>query len=230
MKPESGGLGLLTAEDLYLFNEGSHTRLWQRLGAHQFEMNGESGVHFGVWAPNAERVSVMGDFNGWEKNRDCLQLVGNSGIWAGWIPGLKRGAHYKYHVASRHGGYAADKTDPFAFYREVPPQTASIVWDLAYDWKDDEWMAGRAKKNSLEAPVSVYEVHLGSWRRAVEAGPYGPFDRFLTYRELAETLPGYVADLGFTHVEFLPVMEHPFYGSWGYQTTGYFAPTSRFGT
>jgi 1,4-alpha-glucan branching enzyme len=228
VKTEVLPASLLTAQDLYLFNEGSHTRLWQHLGSHPMEADGVAGVHFAVWAPNAERISVIGDFNGWQKNRHLLQPVAASGIWGGFIPGVAKGAHYKYHIASRFHGYSADKTDPFAFHREVPPDTASIVWDLEYEWNDGAWMANRERNNSLEAPMSVYEVHLGSWRRALDDA--GQRNRFLTYRQLAETLPAYVAEMGFTHVEFLPVMEHPFYGSWGYQTTGYFAPSSRFGT
>src|SRR5262245_55046046 len=186
-------------------------------------LDGVDGVHFAVWAPNAERVSVIGDFNGWKPSRHYLKPVQSSGIWAGFIPGVQRGACYKYHVISRHLTYDVDKTDPFAVYREVPPRTGSVVWDLEYDWGDAEWMLQRRRHNSLTAPMSVYEVHLGSWRR-------GEDNRFLTYRELAEQMPEYVASLGFTHVEFMPVMEHPFYGSWGYQCTGYFAPTSRYGS
>src|SRR5687768_1495619 len=216
---------LLQPDDLYLFNEGSHTRLWQKLGAHPSEVDGVTGVFFAVWAPNAERVSVIGDFNAWKNHAHPLQQVGASGIWAGFVPGVNKGAHYKYHIASRFHGYNADKTDPFAFHREQPPHTASIAWDLDYEWNDGAWMAMRERANSLEAPMSVYEVHLGSWRRAA-AGDAASRAPFLTYRQLAETLPDYVAEMGFTHVEFLPVMEHPFYGSWGYQTTGYFAPTS----
>ncbi|MGH7467728.1 MAG: 1,4-alpha-glucan branching protein GlgB [Longimicrobiales bacterium] len=222
MKPETALHTLLTPEDLYLFNEGSHIHLWRKLGAHGTEAGGVAGVHFAVWAPNAEQVSVIGDFNAWNRNAHPLLPVEHSGIWAGFVPGLSTGARYKYYIASRYLGYHADKTDPFAFHREVPPQTASIVWDLSYDWNDGEWMRERFRRNALDTALAVYEVHLGSWRR------HG--DRFLTYRELAEQLPAYVHDLGFTHVEFLPVMEHPFYGSWGYQTTGYFAPTSRYGT
>jgi 1,4-alpha-glucan branching enzyme len=214
---------LLSPEDLYLFNEGSHSHLWQKLGAHRLVVDGQSGVHFAVWAPNADRVSVFGDFNGWNKQSHVLTAIEHSGIWAGFIPGVGIGTHYKYHVTSRYLGYSADKTDPFGFYREVPPQTASVVWELDYDWGDTEWMRERAHHNGLEAPLSVYEVHLGSWRRNDDG-------HFLSYRQLAEQLPGYVKDLGFTHVEFMPVMEHPFYGSWGYQCTGYFAPTSRYGT
>jgi 1,4-alpha-glucan branching enzyme len=214
---------LLTSDDLYLFNEGSHTRLWQHLGSHVVIVDGVEGTYFAVWAPNAERVAVMGDFNGWRKSTHRLKPVQSSGIWAGFIPGVGKGTHYKYHITARDSAYDVDKTDPFAVYNEVPPKTASIVWDLAYDWGDAEWMQKRQTHNGLEAAVSVYEVHLGSWRRHEDGS-------FLTYRELAEQLPDYAADMGFTHVEFLPVMEHPFYGSWGYQSTGYFAPTSRYGT
>ena len=214
---------LLTSDDLYLFNEGSHIRLWQHLGSHVVTVNGLEGTHFAVWAPNAERVAVMGDFNNWRKTTHRLQPVQSSGIWAGFIPGVSKGAHYKYHITARDSAYDVDKTDPFAVHNEVPPKTASIVWDLEYDWADDEWMQRRQNRNGLEAATSVYEVHLGSWRRHEDG-------TFLTYRELGEQLPDYAAAMGFTHVEFLPVMEHPFYGSWGYQCTGYFAPTSRYGT
>jgi 1,4-alpha-glucan branching enzyme len=214
---------LLTSDDLYLFNEGSHTRLWQHLGSHPITVGDTAGTHFAVWAPNAERVTVMGDFNRWHKTAHALRPLQSSGIWAGFIPGVGKGAHYKYYITSRDSAYDVDKTDPFAVHNETPPRTASIVWDLAYDWEDQEWMNGRELRNALNAPISVYEMHLGSWRR-------GENGRFLGYREIAEQLPDYLADMGFTHVEFLPVMEHPFYGSWGYQSTGYFAPTSRYGT
>jgi 1,4-alpha-glucan branching enzyme len=183
-----------------------------------------AGTAFAVWAPNAERVAVMGDFNDWSKEAAPLSLSADSGVWEGFLPGVEAGAAYKYYVVSRHEGYAADKTDPFAFRAEVAPRTASIVWDLAYEWGDAGWMEGRAAHNALTAPLSVYEVHLGSWRRVPEA------DRRLSYREAAPLLADYVRQMGFTHVELLPIMEHPFYGSWGYQTTGYFAPTSRYGT
>jgi 1,4-alpha-glucan branching enzyme len=216
---------LLSADDLYLFNEGSHLRLWEKLGAHPGVADGQSGTHFAVWAPEAERVAVMGDWNGWDAARDPLAPRGSSGIWEGFVPGVVPGAAYKYRVVSRHRGHHADKADPFAFRAEVPPRTASIVWPLDYEWDDAAWMAERARRNALDAPMAIYEVHAGSWRRVPEDG-----DRSLTYRELAEQLPDYVAAAGFTHVEFLPLMEHPFYGSWGYQTTGYFAPTSRYGT
>jgi len=217
--------GLLSADDLYLFNEGTHLRLYERLGAHPRVVDGEAGTSFAVWAPNAERVAVIGDFNGWDPDRHPLQPQGASGIWAGFIPGVGPGAVYKYRIHSRYHGYRVDKADPFAFYSERPPRTASIVWDLDYQWHDAAWLRARHQRNALDAPISVYEVHLGSWRRVPEEG-----NRPLTYRELAPLLADHVRRLGFTHVEFLPVMEHPFYGSWGYQITGYFAPTSRYGT
>ncbi len=217
---------LLTEHDIYLFKEGSHFKLFEKLGAHPVEVKGTSGTHFAVWAPNAEQVTVMGDFNEWNKTSHPLRVRGDgSGIWEGFLPGLDVGSIYKYHIASRHDGYRVDKFDPFAFRSQLPPETASIVWDLHYDWNDAEWMQGRHKANALDAPVSIYEMHLGSWRKLPEED-----DRPLTYREMAEHLPGYLCRMGFTHVEFLPVMEHPFYGSWGYQTVGYFAPTARYGT
>jgi 1,4-alpha-glucan branching enzyme len=212
-------VSLLTADDLYLFNEGSHFRLWEKLGAHAVP----EGSHFAVWAPNAERVCVMGDFNGWNRDSHPLYSHGQSGIWAGVLPGVGRGALYKYRIVSRHHGYEAEKADPFGFYGEVPPRTASIVWPLDYEWGDGGWLAERRRRNAADAPIAIYEVHLGSWMR-------GEGNRFLGYRELAERLGTYVQESGFTHVEFMPVMEHPFYGSWGYQLTGYYAPTSRYGT
>jgi len=216
---------LLSNDDLYLFNEGSHYRLHDRLGAHLAEKDGRPGTYFAFWAPNARRVTVTGDFNGWNKTSHKLHHRGSSGIWEGFIPDVGKGALYKYHVVSHYGGYKADKADPFAFFNEVPPRNASVVWDLGYEWRDADWMRDRHHRNRLDAPISIYEVHLGSWRRVPEEG-----DRYLTYRELAPALAEHVQQMGFTHVEFLPVMEHPFYGSWGYQTTGYFAPTSRYGT
>jgi 1,4-alpha-glucan branching enzyme len=214
---------LLTDDDLYLFNEGNHYRLYQKLGAHGLTDKGVAGTYFAVWAPDAKQVWVTGDFNGWDKG-STLGHRAQSGIWEGFIPGLPAGSLYKYHVASKYGAYRVDKADPFAFAFEGPPRTASIVWDLDYAWEDGDWMAQRHRANALDGPQSVYEVHLGSWRRVPEEG-----DRFLTYREMAPLLAEHVQRLGFTHVEFMPVMEHPFYGSWGYQTTGYFAPTSRYG-
>jgi 1,4-alpha-glucan branching enzyme len=216
---------LLTADDVYLFNEGTNIRLFDRFGAHVTSEEGIAGAHFAVWAPNAERVTVIGDFNNWDKNASPLQVLGQSGIWQGFIEGVPKGARYKYHIHSRHMGYRVDKTDPFAFFREVPPSTASILWDLDYEWNDAHWMQQRHHANALQAPMSIYEVHLGSWRRVPEEG-----DRFLNYRELAPQLADYVQHMGFTHVELMPITEHPFYASWGYQTTGYFAPTSRYGT
>ena len=183
-----------------------------------------AGTHFAVWAPNANYVSVIGDFNGWDRAAHRLRPRENSGIWEGFIPGIGKGAVYKYHIGSHHRGYRVDKADPFGFYGRPPPETGSIVWDLGYRWSDEEWMSKRRVTCSFEAPMAIYEVHLGSWMRVPEAG-----HRFLTYRELAEKLPDYVKRMGFTHVEFMPVMEHPFYGSWGYQVTGYFSPTSRYG-
>lgn len=209
--------------DLFLFNEGTHSRLWEKMGCHLSQEGGQEGARFAVWAPDAESVAVMGDFNGWDKGSFPLQAVGSSGIWQGFVPGVKQGDAYKYHVRSRYAGYKVDKCDPFAVHTETPPRTASKVWDLGYEWGDGGWMAQRRMRNSLDAPWSIYELHLGSWMR-------GENNRFLTYGELADRLSSYVKDMGFTHVEFLPVMEHPFYGSWGYQTTGYFAPTSRYGS
>ena len=216
---------LFSEQDLFLFNEGTHFRLYEKLGAHPLKVGDVEGTYFAVWAPNAAQVSVIGEFNGWDKASHPLQLEGESGIWHGFFPGLGKGTVYKYHVASRYNGYQADKADPFALYTETPPKTASLVWDLAYEWGDRRWMAGRRRRNALDAPIAIYEVHLGSWRRVPEEE-----DRPLSYRELAPYLAEYVQKLGFTHVEFLPLTEHPFYGSWGYEVTGYFAPTSRYGT
>ncbi len=214
-------ISLLTDDDIYLFNEGTHSRLYDKLGAHPTEQ----GTHFAVWAPDALSVFVMGDFNGWDKTSHPLHRRGQSGIWEGFIPNIGKGVLYKYNVVSRHQNYRAEKADPFAFLAEVPPKTGSVVWKLDYAWNDADWLTQRANRNGLEESMSIYELHLGSWRRVPEEN-----NRSLTYRELADILPGYVKQLGFTHVEFLPIMEHPFYGSWGYQTTGYFAPTSRYGT
>ncbi|MBW1923473.1 MAG: 1,4-alpha-glucan branching protein GlgB [Deltaproteobacteria bacterium] len=220
---KASNFSLLSADDLFLFNEGRHFRLYEKLGCHLVEAGGRKGGYFAVWAPDAETVSVIGDFNGWDGGAHPLRPRESSGIWEGFIPDVSRGACYKYRVRSRLNGHVADKADPFGLYHEVPPKTASIVWDTAYEWGDGPWLGARRMKNGHRAPMSIYEVHLGSWKRTQD-------DRALTYRELAEELVPYVVDTGFTHVEFLPVTEHPFYGSWGYQTTGYFAPTSRYGT
>ncbi len=217
---------MLTDHDIYLFKEGNHFRLYEKLGSHIRTVNGLQGTFFAVWAPDAERVSVIGDFNGWNPRSHLLEARwDSSGIWEGFIPGIGHGALYKYHIVSKEGNYRVDKMDPFAFFLEVSPRTASIVWDLSYDWKDFEWMARRRESNSLAAPLCIYEVHPGSWKRRSAEN-----NRSLTYRELGDELADYGKEMGFTHVEFLPLMEHPFYGSWGYQTLGYFAPTSRFGT
>ncbi|MBI2880184.1 MAG: 1,4-alpha-glucan branching protein GlgB [Candidatus Tectomicrobia bacterium] len=216
---------LLTDDDLYLFNEGTHFHLFEKLGAHSLGADGEAGTYFAVWAPNAERAFVMGEFNGWDNRSHPLSQRGRSGIWEGFVPGVGRGALYKYHLVSRHGGYRVDKADPFAFRMEVRPGTASVVWDLDYPWGDRGWMKERAARNALDAPLAIYEVHLGSWRRVSEEN-----NRFPTYREIAPPLVEHVRRMGFTHVEILPVMAHPFYGSWGYQVSGYFAPTSRYGS
>ncbi|RJQ83820.1 MAG: 1,4-alpha-glucan branching protein GlgB [Desulfobacteraceae bacterium] len=218
------GTSLLTADDVYLFNEGSHFRLYEKLGAHTMVHKGRAGVHFAVWAPNAEHVGVMGSFNGWNKDSHPLYPREHSGIWEGFIAGLGTGTVYKYYVHSRYHMYKADKADPFAFFTELAPQTASVAWDLAYEWNDRHWMDNRARHNSLDAPISIYEMHPGSWRRVPEEG-----NRPLNWREMAPQLIAYIHKMGFTHVEFLPIMEHPFYGSWGYQCLGYFAPTRRYG-
>jgi len=217
---------LLTDRDIYHFREGSYFRAYEKLGAHLVPAAGGGGTRFAVWAPNARAVSVIGDFNGWNRAPHPLARRGDSsGIWEGAVPQAAAGALYKYHVVSHHGGQGVDKCDPYAFRAEAPPRTASVVWDLAYEWHDGEWLRRRAAANALGSPWSIYELHLGSWRRVPEQ-----HNRFLSYRELAAAVADYVTELGFTHVELLPVMEHPFYGSWGYQVTGYFAPSARYGT
>src|ERR1035438_9652928 len=218
-------ISLLTAEDFYLFNEGSHYRIYEKMGAHVVESKGTKGTVFSVWAPNAREVSVVGNFNGWNPQSHRLQPRGSSGIWEGFIAGLDKGTMYKFHIESTQLGYHIEKADPVALFAEQPPKTASVVWELDYTWNDAAFLETRAAANSLHAPISIYEVHLGSWMRIPEEQ-----NRSLTYREIAPRLADHVNELGFTHVELLPIMEHPFYGSWGYQTTGYFAPTSRYGT
>jgi 1,4-alpha-glucan branching enzyme len=214
-------VSLLTADDLYLFNEGSHYRLYDKLGSHLMKVGEVEGCYFAVWAPNAQSVTVPGDWNGWNRDSDPLRPKGQSGIWEGFIPHVGQGAIYKFHIVAQGGSYRVDKADPFAVHQETPPKTGSIVWDLAYEWGDGAWMLTRGRSNAPDAPWSIYEMHLGSWVR----NGYAP-----NYRDLAHRLSGYLNEHGFTHVEFMPVMEHPFYGSWGYQTTGYFAPSSRQGT
>jgi 1,4-alpha-glucan branching enzyme len=216
---------LLTEHDVYLFKEGSHGRMYEKLGSHVVTHKGEAGVCFAVWAPNAEAVCVVGDFNSWKENAHPLKVrADGSGIWEGFIAGTGPGCRYKFHIQSKINGYRVNKGDPYAFFWEVRPRTASLVWELDYPWADAEWMANRKRNNALDAPMSIYEMHLGSWRRVPEDG-----NRSLTYREMADQLSDYLCDMGFTHVEFLPVMEHPFYGSWGYQKLGFFAPSSGFG-
>ena len=220
------GESILTDYDIHLFREGNHIRIFEKLGAHLHTADGRQGTLFSVWAPNARSVSIIGDFNGWNPESHPLGVRWDgSGIWEGFVPGVGRGEKYKYHIVSNHNDYQTDKGDPYAFFWEISPRTASRVWDTAYDWSDTEWMQQRGRRNSLESPMSVYEVHLGSWRRIPEDD-----NRSLNYREMAHQLADYVKEMGFTHVELLPIMEHPFYGSWGYQTGGYFAPTSRYGT
>ncbi len=216
---------LLTANDLHLFNAGEHFRLYDKLGAHAGVVEGVAGTHFAVWAPNASAVSVLADFNGWQAGSNPLRPRDTSGIWEGFVPGVVGPHVYKYAIQSQYGGKTVEKADPFAFHGEVAPKTASVTWDLAYNWGDAAWMEGRAAANSLGAPISIYEMHIGSWRRVHDEG-----NRSLSYRELAPQLADYLQQTGFTHVELMPVMEHPFFGSWGYQITGYFAPSSRYGT
>jgi len=210
--------------DRHLFAEGTHGRIYEQLGAHVTTIDGRNGVGFAVWAPNAAAVHVVGDFEGWGVRPFPLTERAGAGIWEGFVPGLRDGARYKYRITSRLGGYVVDKADPYGFRCELPPATASIVCDLAYDWNDASWMQGRRARNGLAAPMSIYEVHLGSWMRVPEDK-----DRWLTYRELAPKMAAHARRCGFTHVELLPVAEHPFYPSWGYQVTGFYAPTSRYG-
>src|SRR5882672_10570337 len=218
-----GARSLLTDYDVYLFKQGRHHTLYDKLGAHVIA--GGKAARFAVWAPNAARLSVIGDFNGWHADANRLAPRGDgSGIWEGSISGVGQGQRYKYRIEGRQG-QPIDKSDPFAFCCEAPPRTASCVWPLGYEWQDGSWMGARARANALEAPMSIYEVHLGSWRR----DPANPA-QVLGYRDLAHVLARYAGDMGFTHIELMPITEHPFYGSWGYQTTGYFAPSARYGT
>ena len=217
---------LLTDFDLHLLAEGQHYRNWEKLGAHCVTVGGVSGVHFAVWAPNASRVAVIGDFNDWDPERHPMTLRPEAGVWECFVPGVGPGTRYKYRIEAHGGQYRVDKADPYGFAAEIRPQTASRVFELSgYRWGDAAWMERRATQVLHRAPLSIYEVHLGSWRRVPEEG-----NRWLSYREIAPLLADYVHDMGFTHVELLPITEHPFDGSWGYQTIGYFAPTSRFGT
>ncbi len=229
--PETGNavqdvVELITDYDIYLFREGKHFSLYEKLGAHVMDVNGVSGTYFAVWAPNAESVSVIGNFNGWSKDAHFLRRRDDeSGIWQGFVPDVDKGEAYKYFIKSQHNNYSVEKADPVAFYSEQPPKTASVVWDYNYNWNDKKYMQTRGEKNALDSPFSVYEVHLESWRRKPEED-----NKVLTYSELAEELAAYVKEMGYTHVELMPVTEYPFSGSWGYQVTGFFGPTSRFGT
>jgi 1,4-alpha-glucan branching enzyme len=223
--PVRHDVSLLSADDLYLFNEGRNYRAYRQLGAHLATFDGESGTCFSVWAPNARKVSLVGSFNNWNQNSHKLEPRGSSGIWEGFVPGVGKGSLYKFRIVSHSHGHVGEKADPFGAYHEQPPRTASVVWDRDYQWSDQDWMKSRGSRQSLHSPISIYELHLGSWMRVPEEG-----NRSLTYREAAPRLAEYAERMKFTHVELLPIMEHPFYASWGYQTTGYFAPTSRYGT
>lgn len=217
------GHALISDDDVYLFNEGNHYKLYRHLGAHVGKSEGVQGTHFAVWAPNVEHASIIGDFNSWDPRANPLKARGSSGIWEGFVEGVGQGELYKYHLAAPSKGYHQDKADPVGFWHQTAPQTASVIWDLRYQWTDREWM--KQRKRDHQAPMSIYELHVGSWKRIPEE-----HNRPLGYRELAHELVPYLKELGFTHVELLPITEHPFYGSWGYQATGYFAPTSRYGT
>jgi 1,4-alpha-glucan branching enzyme len=216
----------LTDYDLYLLGEGNHHHLYEKLGAHVIDHDGAKGTHFAVWAPNAREVCVIGDFNDWQPRQHYLNSRGSSGIWEGFIPQVGPGTLYKYAITSQYNDHRAEKADPCGFAAEIRPQTASKVWDIdRYQWNDHDWMTKRGQAHAIDAAISIYELHLGSWRRVPGEG-----NRWLTYRELAPILAEYLRHMGYTHVEFLPISEHPLDASWGYQTVGYFAPTSRFGT
>lgn len=213
----------ITKEDLFLFNEGTNYNLYNKMGAHLVERNGQRGVLFRVWAPSAREISIIGSFNNWQPGIHMMGAIDSSGIWEGFIPNIGEWDLYKFHIVSHNNGFICEKSDPFGFCNEVPPKSASIIKNLNYQWGDETWLHKRKEHNSLNAPISIYEIHLGSWRKKVEE------NRSLSYRELATELVDYVKRSGFTHVELLPIMEHPYYGSWGYQITNYFAPTARFG-
>ena len=217
---------VLSDFDLHLFAEGTHYRVWERLGAHRMTIDGTTGVHFAVWAPNAQRVSAIGDFNRWDGRAHPMRHLVPSGVWEVFVPDLTDGDCYKFELRTT-AGHLLHKADPYARLFEVPPKTASVIWsDEGYEWHDQDWMRERASNNGWrEQPMSIYEVHMGSWRRVVEDG-----NRFQSYREMATSMVPYVREMGFTHIELMPIMEHPFGGSWGYQVIGFFAPTSRFGT
>lgn len=216
----------LTEEDIRNFQQGTLYNAYEKFGAHTCTVLNKQGCYFAVWAPNATAVSVIGDFNGWKKQLHPLSVrLDKSGIWEGFIPGLQKGDPYKFHIKG-YKGIELTKGDPYANYWELRPGTASRIWPAGYQWRDQQWMRTRKKHNALQAPWSVYEVHLGSWMRPVPTDE----ESFNTYSQIAERLVPYVKKMGFTHVELMPIMEFPYDGSWGYQGTGYFAPTSRFGT
>jgi 1,4-alpha-glucan branching enzyme len=214
-------LPTMASSDIHLAGEGRHEQIYEHLGAHVREVDGVTGVAFAVWAPAARSVSVVGDFNSWDGRLNPMRVLGSSGIWELFVPSAQAGAHYKFEIVTQDGEIRL-KADPYAFAAELPPLTASVVHDSRHEWADEKWMTRRRAAGRSSEPVSIYEVHLGSWRRnALEGG------RALTYVELADELADYVKDMGFTHVELMPVMAHPFSGSWGYQVTSYFAPTPR---
>ena len=215
---------LLSDYDIFLFGQGRHRAIYRKLGAHPRSIDGTSGINFAVWAPNCYKVAVVGDFNRWDPRAHPMEANGDSGIWELFVPGLKTGSNYKYEIRSHHDGYRAEKADPYAFFAEMRPKTASVVYDIeGYDWRDAAWMSARESLDQLSRPMNIYEAHLGSWKRGAD-------DSYLSYRDLAEDLVPYLVDMGYTHLELLPVAEHPLDASWGYQVTGYFAPSSRFGT
>jgi 1,4-alpha-glucan branching enzyme len=216
-------LPTLSEQDLYLFGKGDERRIYEKLGSQLRTVDGVAGTSFVVWAPNAQRISVVGDFNGWDGRVHTMRSLGSSGVWELFIPGVGEGAHYKYEVRDRNNRIRL-KTDPYGFFFEVPPKNASIVWsNRKFKWTDDAWLAKRRKGNPLQSPVSTYEMHIGSWRKKTKAESFG-------YRELAAPLIAYLKQMGFTHVEFMPLAEHAYYPSWGYQITGFYAPTSRYGS
>src|SRR5438552_6686494 len=225
---------IFSDDDLYLFGQGKEYRIYEKMGAHVRTVNNVMGTNFATWAPNALAVSVIGDFNDWRRDADPMHLRHQElGVWECFVPGVEIGAQYKFAIYSRINNYTVDKTDPYGFASELRPKTASIVTDIhQHTWQDDTWMSERGQHQQLNSPISIYEVHLGSWRHVPERHVEGAVeeDRFMTYRELAIALSTYVKAMGFTHIELMPVAEYPFDGSWGYQTTGYYAPTSRFGT
>ena len=224
MEPNLKTYPIWTEYDLYLFHQGSHDQLWDKMGSHPAVYDGVEGVAFSVWAPNARRIAVIGEFNDWNPDAHLMERLTNEGVWQCFVGGAKVGQSYKYHLVSQVDDYWVEKSDPYGFWMETRPGTASRVADLSYDWSDEGWLEGRAAKNGFDAPMSIYEMHLGSWKR----DPSDP-ERFLSYQEIARDLVPYLLKTGFTHVELMPVAEHPFDGSWGYQGIGYYAPTSRFG-